>query len=95
MSSLEALFCHVDDGCRVFEPKLEQTRLSADNKARKRGKILTLSEIMTILIAFHQNHYRNFKHFYLDHVCVYWRQEFPQLPSYQRFIEWIPRVTLR
>ncbi len=23
MSSLEALFCHVDDGCRVFEPKLE------------------------------------------------------------------------
>jgi hypothetical protein len=26
---------------------------------------LTLSEIMTILIAFHQNHYRNFKHFYL------------------------------
>lgn len=94
MSSLEALFCHVDDGCRVFEPKLEQTRLSADNKARKRGKILTLSEIMTILIAFHQNHYRNFKHFYLDHVCVYWRQEFPQLPSYQRFIEWIPSTLI-
>ncbi|GCL57974.1 putative transposase [Microcystis aeruginosa NIES-3807] len=50
MSSREALFCHVDDGCRVFEPKLEQTRLWPDNKARKRGKILTLSEIMTILI---------------------------------------------
>jgi hypothetical protein len=61
MSSLEALFCPVDDGCRVFEPKLEQTRLCPDNKAHKRGKILTLSEIMTILIAFHQNHYRNFK----------------------------------
>nr|WP_233271071.1 hypothetical protein [Microcystis aeruginosa] len=75
MSSLEALFRPVDDGCRVFEPKLEQTRLWPDNKARKRGKILTLSEIMTILIAFHQNHYRNFQHFYLDHVCVHWRQE--------------------
>jgi hypothetical protein len=94
MSSLEALFCYVDDFCRVFEPKLEQTRLSADNKARKRGKILTLSEIMTILIAFHQNHYRNFQHFYLDHVCVHWRQEFPQLPSYQRFIEWIPSTLI-
>ena len=59
--------------------------MNADNQARKRGKILTLSEIIAILIAFHQNHYRNFKHFYLDldHVCVYWRQEFPQLPSYQ------------
>jgi hypothetical protein len=41
MSSLEALFCPVDDGCRVFEPKLEQTRLWPDNKARKHGKILT------------------------------------------------------
>jgi hypothetical protein len=41
MSSLEALFCPVDDGCRVLEPKLEQTRLWHDNKARKHGKILT------------------------------------------------------
>jgi hypothetical protein len=30
-------------------------------------KISVKSEIMTILIAFHQNHYRNFKHFYLDY----------------------------
>jgi hypothetical protein len=51
---------------------------------RKRQKNMTLSEIMTILIAFHQNHYRNFKHYYLDHVCLYWNQAFPGLPSYQR-----------
>jgi transposase len=49
---------------------------------------------MTILVAFHQNHYRNFKHYYLDHVCVYWRTEFPGLPSYQRFVEWIPSTLL-
>ncbi|BCU13198.1 hypothetical protein MAN88_37620 [Microcystis aeruginosa] len=73
MSSLEALFCYVDDFCRVFEPKLEQIRLCPDNKARKRGKMLPLSEIMTILIPFHQNHYRNFQNFCLDHVCVCWR----------------------
>jgi transposase len=94
MSSLEALFCHVDDFCHIFEPKLQEKRLSADAKARKRRKILTLSEIMTILIAFHQKHYRNFKHFYLDHVTVYWRKEFPQLPSYQRFVEWIPSTLI-
>jgi len=32
MSILEALFCPVDDFCRVFEPKLEQTRLSAEHE---------------------------------------------------------------
>jgi hypothetical protein len=48
-----------------------------------------MSEIMTILIAFHQNHYRNFKHFYQDHVCKYWSKEFPRLPSYSRFVEFI------
>ena len=94
MSSLEALFCHVDDFCRVFEPKWQERLLSESLHSRKRQKILTLSEIMTILIAFHQNHYRNFKHFYLDHVCVYWRLEFPQLPSYQRFVEWIPSTLI-
>ena len=49
---------------------------------------------MTLLIAFHQHHYRNFKHFYLDHVCVYWREDFPGLPSYQRFVEWMPSTLL-
>jgi len=42
---------------------------------------------MTILIAFHQSNYRTFKHFYLKHVCVYWRAEFPTLVSYSRFVQ--------
>ena len=42
---------------------------------------------MTILIAFHQSGYRTFKHFYLKHVCVYWRSEFPNLVSYSRFVQ--------
>ena len=39
-------------------------------------------------IAFDQNHYRNFKHFYLDYVKQHWNSAFPELPSYQRFVEW-------
>jgi len=49
---------------------------------------------MTILIAFHQNHYRNFKYFYLNQVKQYWSDAFPGLPSYQRFIEWIPSTLI-
>jgi len=53
-----------------------------------------LSEIMTILIAFHQNHYRDFKHFYLNQVQQQWHSAFPGLPSYQRFVEWMPSTLL-
>lgn len=85
MFSLEALFCHVDDFCTLFEAKWHQKLLEQGLKSRNRSKSLALSEIMTILIAFHQNHYRNFKHYYLDYVSIYWREAFPGSPRYQRF----------
>lgn len=94
MSSLDALFCQIDDFCQKFEPQWQRRLLMHGLKTRKRERSLCLSEVMTILVAFHQNHYRNFKHYYLDHVCVYWRTEFPGLPSYQRFVEWIPSTLL-
>jgi hypothetical protein len=90
MSSLEALFCDIDDFCQVFEPQWQGLLLSDGGKRRNRARSLSLSEIMTILVSFHQQSYRNFKHFYQKHVCCFWRAEFPGLPSYQRFIDWLP-----
>lgn len=92
MLSLDALFCDVDDFCQIFEPQWKQQLLSSNQKRRWRPKSLSLSEIMTIVIAFHQSHYRNFKHFYLSQVRHHWRLEFPKAVSYQRFIEWMPSV---
>ena len=45
------------------------------------------SEVMTILIAFHQSGYRTFKHFYQRHICVCWRAAFPNLVGYMRFVQ--------
>lgn len=45
------------------------------------------SEIMTLLIHFHQSCYRTFKHYYLKHVQVSLRQEFPRLLSYNWMVE--------
>ncbi|MDB9429203.1 IS982 family transposase [Microcystis aeruginosa CS-555/01A07] len=36
----------------------------------------------------------NFKSYYLEQVTQQWGQAFPKLPSYQRFIEWIPSTLL-
>lgn len=90
MTSLEELFCNVDDFCQIFEPLWHQELIQSGKVTRLRPRRLCLSEIMTILISFHRESNRNLKHFYEKYVCKHWREAFPALVSYQRFIEWIP-----
>jgi len=94
MSSLEELFCQIDDFCQIFEPQWQVTLISNGLRHRHRQRSMSLSEIMTILVSFHQQSYRNFKHFYQKHVCCYWHNDFPGLPSYQRFIDWMPSTLM-
>jgi DDE family transposase len=91
MSLLE-LFCHVDDFWLKFVPRWEQELLQSGLKRRRRTGQLCTSEIMTILICFHQMHFRDFKRYYTQFVQVYWAAEFPNLVSYQRFVELMPSV---
>ena len=60
--------------------------------ARRPRVSLCTSEIMTLLIHFHQSNYRNFKAYYLEHVMIRLRNEFPNLVRYNRFVELIPSV---
>jgi hypothetical protein len=46
---------------------------------------------MTITVLFHQLRFRHFKSFYLNHLKPYLYREFPNLPSYNRCIELMPR----
>lgn len=92
MNSLLGFFCDVDDFCKTFLPIWNQQLLASGQKQRQRARSLTLSEIMTILIAFHQSHYRDFKAYYSEQVLKSWQAEFPGLVSYTRFVEYIPSV---
>jgi hypothetical protein len=85
MSLLE-LFVDVDDFCLVFLPFWERKLLADGSKKRCRSGQLSISEIMTIIIHFHQSQYRNFKAYYTEHVCKHLRSEFPNLVSYERFV---------
>jgi hypothetical protein len=94
MDSLLELFCDVDDFCKGFLPKIEPHLLNTGLKTRHRVRSLTISEVMTILIRFHQSYYRNFKAYYHEQVLAHLRSEFPGLVSYNRFVEFIPSALL-
>jgi hypothetical protein len=94
MRSLVELFCHVDDFCKAFHPVWRAQQLNSGSMRRQRARSLTLSELMTILIHFHQSHYRDFKAYYTKHVLKNLRGEFPGLVSYQRFVDYIPSALL-
>jgi hypothetical protein len=88
MSLLE-LFCDVDDFMLGFTPQWKATQLAA-GKQRQRAGQLCPSEVMTLLIHFHQSHYRTFKAYYTEYVQKYLKREFPNLVSYPRFVALIP-----
>jgi hypothetical protein len=92
MSLLE-LYVEVDDFHKGFEQWLGQQQIGNGNKPGPKSE-LSSSEIMTLVIHFHQANYRNFKHYYQKHVCEYLRGEFPKLVSYNRFVELMPGVLL-
>lgn len=83
------IFVKVDDFCNHFENEFKKHTLPCppDIKKRNRKTTLTDSEVLTILIAFHGGQFRNFKHFYVHYVCCHLRDCFPDVVSYNRFIE--------
>ena len=91
---LTRLFCEIDDFCQGFLPHWKASVLEPPTTRPKRNRPcgLSLSEVMTIWVHYHQSGYHTFKWYYLKHVQVYLKSAFPQLPSYQRFIERVPDV---
>lgn len=91
--NLVELFCHVDDFCQSFQAEWARHQLAAGRQRQRSGR-LSQSEIMTLLIWFHQSHFRDFKAFYQKYVCVQLRGAFPDLISYSRFVELMPSMLI-
>ncbi len=90
---LVALFYLIDEFCKEFEPKWRAERIASGLAQRNKPCRLPLSEILTIIVHFHQSHHRNFKHYYQDYVWTQLRSDFPGLVSYSRFVERMGEVT--
>ncbi len=90
MDHITELFCLLDDFCKIFDESLEKSLIPHQNQ-RPQKSALSLSEIMTIVILFHQSGFRFFKYFYCHMVIPFWKSAFPKLLSYNRFVEIMPR----
>lgn len=84
MSRLD-LFCAVDDFW-------QQTLVTSGQRKRLRATQMYPSELMMMLILFHQSHYRTFKAYYTEDVQQHLRGEFPTRVRYQRFVELMPTL---
>jgi hypothetical protein len=92
LTKLIETFYAIDEFLKEFMPYMEKHCIpGSTSKKPTRTCSLNLSEIMTILITFHTTGFRNFKTYYL-YLQQYHAKEFPNLVSYNRFIELITRA---
>lgn len=93
-NKLIQIFCEVDDFCKQYEENHRKFLVENGKPLPKKEPGLWLSEMMTIMILFHQGGFRNFKHFYMDYVCIHLKSDFPELCSYQRFVSLMGRMLI-
>jgi hypothetical protein len=88
------LFCFVYEFRKLYEEEVRRRSIVHGIKRRKPTRVpgLADSEVITIILLFQQSSMTNFKHFYKLYLKSLYQQEFPQLPSYERFISLMPRV---
>jgi hypothetical protein len=82
---LVELYCSVDDFWKQFKNEWDKHLIDRNWPHGPKPELST-SEMMTIVILFHQSNFRTFKHFYCDYVLKFLRKEFPKLISYSRFV---------
>lgn len=88
---LIAIFCDIDDFCKGYEEYCVMYLLMNSQHIVPKTR-MKISEIMTITVFFHLSHYRCFKWYYKDFISKQMRGYFPQLVSYNRFIELMPSI---
>lgn len=85
MIDYDNLYCNVDDFCKGFEPWYKnQLVCDSGTKSRIRKSQLKLSEILTILLSYHESGMSCFKYYYLN-LNQSGKDLFPGLVHYSRF----------
>jgi hypothetical protein len=91
------IFCIIDDFCKEYDAEIEKNSLKAPDgrKHRRRKGLMSDAEVMSILVYFHFNTFRNFKHYYMFFVKTHLVDLFPNQLSYNRFVEVESRLSVQ
>jgi len=81
------IFFEIDNFCKFIEQDQNIRLLSSGKLIRKKPCMITASEVLVIAVLYHSSGYATFKHYYIKHVQQFLVKEFPNLPSYNRFVE--------
>lgn len=89
MTDFTELYCFFDDFVKAISPSF----ITSHHRGRKQG--LALSEIITIITGYHACGFQ-FSHFktYYTYLKAHHLNDFPLLPSYNRFVEFIPQAVI-
>lgn len=91
---LTTIFYEIDEFCKQFEPEWKKVLIQNKKQQRKKTSKMSMSEVMTICVFFHHSGYKNFKQYYINHVLEHLSTAFPNLVSYNRFVELKQNVAL-
>nr|WP_223823726.1 hypothetical protein [Candidatus Enterovibrio escacola] len=92
MNNLDAVFVDGVNFCQTFLPAWKKYLISSSVKQRHKPSHLSVSKVRTIVIAFHQSGYRDFKTYYIHFVCRYLTNEFHELVSHTKMLKLMQRI---
>lgn len=81
------IFCCADDFCKFYYENFPKRFLPTTKKKGNRISRMALSEIITISIYYHFSGYKTFKDYYKKGIEKTFKGYFPNLVSYNRFLE--------
>src|SRR4051794_41570712 len=88
---ITALYCCVDDFCKVFADWEAHRLLPSEQTCQRSGK-LSRAEMLFIVVLFHLSPYKNFKVFYLYGIGGQYRACFYALPHHDPVVSLMPRL---
>ena len=88
---ITALYCCLDDFCKLFAD-WEAHRLLPSEQTRQRPGKLSRAEMLFIVVLFHLSPFKHFKAFYGYGIGQQYRAGFGDLPHYDRFVSLMPRL---
>lgn len=85
------IFYLADEFCQEFDARVHPYIIGNAPKKKPR---MSQSEVITILVLFHLGGFRNMKDFYTGYVLKHMQAHFPNVVSYNRFVELSTQVCL-